>query len=97
MKKKATPHVPHMIMAAFEDSAARLGVQTDFVITAAIWVFCRQDTAIRHLLVSDFWLRGLSELEASAAGRRPKTFKERVHALVGYFYPASRHHSTHRG
>jgi hypothetical protein len=95
MKKQALPHVPDVTMTALEDSAARLGVQTDFVISAAIWVFCKQDAAIRHLVVSDFWLRGLSALEASVAERRPKTFKEKVHALAAYCYTAFRRLSAH--
>jgi hypothetical protein len=77
-------------LEALEESAVRLGVPTEFVIAAAIWDFSRQDTTTRQLVVSDFWLRGLSKLEASARARRPRTFKETVHALVAHYSTAFR-------
>jgi hypothetical protein len=66
------------------------GLEFDVVLTAAAWAFSRQDETIRGSIVADFWLRELSELEASGVERSRKTFKEKVHALAAYCYAAFR-------
>jgi hypothetical protein len=94
-EKKAHIHIPSSIMATLQEAAARLGVDLDVVITAAIWAFCRQDSATRQLLVSDFWFRDLPKLESVAGGRHTKTFKEKLHALVAYSNPFFRRRTAH--
>jgi hypothetical protein len=84
-----------VVITDLQETAARLGgVELDIIIAAATWAFCRQDAATRRLIVADFWLRGLSELEVSETEGKSKTFKERVHALATYCYAAFRRRSA---
>jgi hypothetical protein len=92
-KVRAVPHIPSIVLTALLADAARVGVTLDCVVIAAIQMFCDQDVETRRLIVSHFWLTGLQQIETSEA-RRPRAFKERVHALVAHAYAAFRHRPT---
>jgi len=83
------------IMTTLQEAAARLGVDLDVVISASIYVFYRQDVAMRDLIVSEFWLRDVPELESASAVRSTKSFKERLNALVAYCHPIFRRRTAH--
>jgi hypothetical protein len=95
-EKRTLLHAPLAIITTIQEVATRLEcLDLDVVITSAIWAFCRQDPATRHLIVSKFWFRDLPKLEAAMAVRHTKTLKEKLHALVANCCPVFRHRSVH--
>jgi hypothetical protein len=91
MEHQPLARVPAVVKAALQETADRLGgVELDTVVTAATWAFCIHSEATRRYIVTYFWSRRHSELEAPEPRRRDNSFKEKLHALASYCYAALR-------